>query len=458
VVKKNIVFSRPKYLKIRITMKRISTLLSILSISIAQTFAQSWLPMGSGLGTSTESVKAIAESPSHELYAGGNFTGGSGSYLAKWNGSSWDIVGTGVNGPIYALICKNNEVYVGGAFTSAGGVSVNNFAKWSGGVWSDVGGGFNDQVNCIYVASDPSGTIYAGGRFSQSGTNTMNHVSKLVSGVWTQVGTGISSVVNSIAEYGGSVYAGTENVASPVSKFDGSSWSTVSGISGGKVYALASFSGYLYAGGDFSVPTFAASKYNGTSWSTIQTTFGSSDKIYALSPRFSTVMYIGGKFSNLGIPGSQSSFIARINSPITPIQSITVTSSTIDGEVYAIGNLSGKVIAGGKFANPATNIAITSTTIGVNELSNIVVEKNFFPNPVHGSANLVVTTSERLKNPGLQVFDLQSRLIDNLKVDQTLNNNSIEFKIDCSDLARGNYYYLLTEDGQSVLSDKFVVE
>jgi len=439
-------------------MKKISTLL-VLLISLAQTkgIAQTWETMATGLGSSTETVKVIASSSGNEIYAGGTFSG-SVSYLARWTGSSWVQVGSGINGPVYALAFKNNDLYIGGSFTLAGGVTVSNVAKYniSTGVWSDVGGGFNGQVNCLYV-SPTSGTLFAGGSFSQSGTDPMNHISKLVSTTWTQIGSGISAVVNSIAEFQNTQWAGCDNTSAPVQKYGVSGWVGETAVYGGKVYALATFSNNLYAGGDFSSPTFAASRFDGTTWGTIQTTFSPSDKIYAFSARFSTVLYIGGKFTNLGIPGSTASYIARINSPTTPIQTITLTSSTIGGEVYAIGNMSGKVIAGGKFSSPATNVAITSTTIDVNELADLVVNKNFYPNPVNGKAHLVINTKEKLKNPGIKIYGIQSQLLTDLSIEKTVNNNEIGFIIDCANLPTGNYFYMVTENEKNVLSDNFVV-
>ncbi len=439
-------------------MKKISTLLLLLfSLTKIDGVAQSWETMSTGLGSSTESVKAIAESPGHEIYAGGTFTG-SVSYLAHWTGSSWTAVGSGVNGPVYALAFKNNDLYIGGSFSLAGGVTVSNIAKYniSTGVWSDVGGGFNGQVNCLFVSAT-SGTLFAGGAFSLSGGNTMNHISKLVSTTWTQIGSGISAVVNSIAEFQNTQWAGCENTSAPVQKYGVSGWVGETGISGGKVYALASFSNNLYAGGDFTTPTFAAARFDGTSWGTIQTTFSPSDKIYAFSARYNTVLYIGGKFTNLGIPGSTASYIARINSPTTPIQTITLTSSTIGGEVYAIGNQSGKVIAGGKFSSPATNVAITSTTIDVNELSDLVINKSFYPNPVVDKAYISISTKERLKNPQIKIFGIQSQLITDLTIERTINNNEINFTVDCSTLPSGNYFYMVTENEKSVVTDHFIV-
>jgi len=49
--------------------------------------------------------------------------------------SSWQNlgIGPGLNGPVYAIAVSGGNVYVGGRFTNAGGVSgANNLARWDG--------------------------------------------------------------------------------------------------------------------------------------------------------------------------------------------------------------------------------------------------------------------------------------------------------------------------------------
>jgi hypothetical protein len=62
---------------------------------------------------------------SPDLYAGGDFTlaGGTGaSQIAKWDGSIWSALGSGLNSVVYALAAPNRDLlYVGGNFTTAGG-------------------------------------------------------------------------------------------------------------------------------------------------------------------------------------------------------------------------------------------------------------------------------------------------------------------------------------------------
>lgn len=67
-----------------------------------------------------------------ELYAGGNFSN-SGSTavngIAKWDGGSWNPVGSGLDGTAYAMQVYDGELIVGGSFSDAGGVAVENIAS-----------------------------------------------------------------------------------------------------------------------------------------------------------------------------------------------------------------------------------------------------------------------------------------------------------------------------------------
>ena len=439
-------------------MKKTLLSLTIIMSTLLSSNGQIWNTMALGLGNNSNAVKAIAENPvTHEIYAGGTFTG-TLNYLAKWNGTSWIELGTGVSGPVYALAFKNQELYVGGLFSSAGGVAVNNIAKWAGSAWSDVGGGFNDQVNCIFINS-LSGSVYAGGKFSLASGLAMNHISKLVSTTWNQMGAGIGANVNAITEYNSSIYCGSDMTSTPLNRYDGTSWSAIpsTDLTGGKIYALASYGGSLYVGGDFSIPTFAAAKFNGTTWGTIQTNFGVNDKVYALYKGYNNILYLGGKFTNLGV-GGLASYAAKITSVTNPIQTITLSTSTVNGEVYAISSQSYKPVIGGTFSSPATNVAITSVSISVEELNDLIIEKSFFPNPAHERATLTVSTKQNFLKPDIKLFDLQSRSIGNVPTTIENKNNSFEITLDLHSLAPGNYYYTVTEEGKAVFSDKFIVE
>jgi hypothetical protein len=65
---------------------------------------------------------------SSDLYAGGDFItagGVSANYIAKWNGSSWNALGSGIGGAYHpyvtALALMGSNLYAGGDFSIAGG-------------------------------------------------------------------------------------------------------------------------------------------------------------------------------------------------------------------------------------------------------------------------------------------------------------------------------------------------
>jgi hypothetical protein len=301
--------------------------------------------------------------------------------------------------------------------------------------------------------------VIAGGKFTASGTTSLLHVAKLNSNTWTSMGAGINSNVNALEEHNSVLHAGCDGPAELVYKYDGSTWSPLSGLSSGKVLALASFDNYLYAGGDFNAPSPAGARHDGSTWSTMITAFSPTDVINAfyVSP---VSLYLGGKFSNLGIPGSATSFAAKVDSTAFPIEAITIQSSMLNGEVYALGflqvvNAPDVIYAGGQFSSH-NNVSFAATTIGIDDVNNLISQKSIFPNPVYNYASVKITSTTSLKNPELKVFDLQSKL---MKIDITTkqNNNNLEFTLNCNGLASGNYYYILFSDGKATATEKFVV-
>ena len=114
---------------------------------IARWDGSSWSSLGSGLNGT---VFGLAVLPSGDLVAGGTFTtagGAAARYVARWDGSSWSPLGSGMNGDVYALaVLPNGDLVAGGFFTTAGGVAVNRVARWNGTSWSPLGSGMDGEV------------------------------------------------------------------------------------------------------------------------------------------------------------------------------------------------------------------------------------------------------------------------------------------------------------------------
>src|SRR5882724_10938875 len=88
----------------------------------------------------------------------------------KISGQTWENLGTGVSGCstcfVRTLAVYNGELYAGGTFTDAGGIPVNNIARWNGTNWSDVGTGVNNEVSALAVFN---GELFVGGSFTTAG-------------------------------------------------------------------------------------------------------------------------------------------------------------------------------------------------------------------------------------------------------------------------------------------------
>jgi hypothetical protein len=148
--------------------------------SIAKWDGSAWSALGSGMnaGGNCPSVIALAVS-GNNLYAGGAFTTAGGvpaNNVAKWNGSAWSALGSGVNATVYALAVSGTDLYAGGAFTTAGGLPVNSIAKWDGSAWSALGSGVNDGVGAL--AADGAGHLFVGGYFYLAGTNVSPYIAQ----------------------------------------------------------------------------------------------------------------------------------------------------------------------------------------------------------------------------------------------------------------------------------------
>ena len=118
------------------------------------------------------------------LYAGGSFTTAGGvaaNRIAKWDGSSWAALGSGVNERLVNALTVFDDgggpaLYAGGCFTTAGGVAANRIAKWDGSSWAALGSGMNGVVNALTVFDDGGGpALYAGGNFTTAGGVAANN-------------------------------------------------------------------------------------------------------------------------------------------------------------------------------------------------------------------------------------------------------------------------------------------
>jgi len=220
--------------------------------------------------------------------------------VAKWNGSAWSALGSGMDGWVDTLAVLGTDLYAGGHFTTAGGVGANHVAKWDGHAWSALGSGMAGYVYALAV----SGTdVYAGG----------DTLRRWNGSVWLPLGSGMSAgwgspVVFALAVSGSDLYAGGYFTtvggvsANRVAKWNGTTWSALGSGVDGDVRALAVSGSDLYAGGYFTTAGGKASAYAAKA---VLPGFVANDVTYARAPGLSLKIRItdiawGGNLQSLG--------------------------------------------------------------------------------------------------------------------------------------------------------------
>jgi len=111
----------------------------------------------------------------------------SANYVARFNPqtNTWSALGTGssngVNNWVWALAVVGNEVVVGGNFTLAGGVSANRVARFNTqtNTWSTLGTGGQNGVNdVVYALAVVGNEVFVGGGFTSAGGVSANRVAR----------------------------------------------------------------------------------------------------------------------------------------------------------------------------------------------------------------------------------------------------------------------------------------
>ncbi|MBL9076385.1 MAG: hypothetical protein JNL08_02710 [Planctomycetes bacterium] len=255
------------------------TMLGFTSASrIATWNGSTWNTMGGGLDNSIVSrVNSIAQLPNGDLVVGGWFSTVGGvacNKIARWNGSAWSPLGSGMDLNVYALaVLPTGDLVAAGNFTTAGGVPCANIARWNGSAWSPLGAGTNNSIAALAVLAD--GRLVAGGSFTSAGGAPATRIAVWDGSVWAPLGTGLQGSGASVAALlalpnGDLLAAGNFTgagglTANRVARWNGSVWSPLGLGLGGAftiVNALTQLAnGDVAAGGSFTSSGAAATNH-----------------------------------------------------------------------------------------------------------------------------------------------------------------------------------------------------
>ena len=317
-----------------------------------------WSALGSGVGVSSGTfikVEAIAIDSNNNVYVGGYFTiagGVSANYIAMWNPttSTWSTLNDGdYNGVDYQVeaiaIDSNNNVYIGGVFQNVGGITAKAIAMWNPNTstWSNLGSSTELNASVNSIAIDSNNNVYVGGNFTIPGINYM--------GMW-----------------------------------NGTTWSglTNPGFNDTVMAIAIDSNNNVYVGGFFTSPTnyIAVWNPNNSTWSSLG--YGVNGTVYSIAIDSNNNVYVGGAFDYAGG--------VLINSTIAMWNQTAGTWSALgvgvnsDTDSIAIDS-NNNVYVGGYFTsaggNPANRIAMwngnTWSTLGIgvnNTVYSIAIDSN----------------------------------------------------------------------------------
>ncbi|MCU0867811.1 MAG: hypothetical protein MUC36_28835 [Planctomycetes bacterium] len=275
-----------------------------------------WAPFGAGLDIH---VRALVALPNGELLAAGDNPGlaGPSFQVARWNGSTWLPLAAGFSdqgGPFEiraATVLPNGDLVVAGLFTVAGGTPANNIARWNGTTWSALGTGLGVAVDALTTM--PNGDLVAGGRFTVVGGLPATGVARWNGSVWTPLGLVPSNFVTALASLpNGDLLAGFnlslsgQGATSTLRRWNGSVWSQVGSVTmpGQMLRIEVLLNGdFLAAGGDLGG---FCQRWNGVAWSPLGASPDAPVHTSTHLPNFFLNIVIGGAFTSLGSTPARS--------------------------------------------------------------------------------------------------------------------------------------------------------
>ncbi len=337
----------------RAVLAAVSLFLSIPFTACASYDSIEWVPLRSlNLQPEGATINAVVTNGAY-IYVGGNFTnigGVNASCVARWNGTAWEALGSGLEGRYYQDMNNTWEttaanvksmvrdasgnIYVGGSFGRAGGIEAWGVAKWNGSSWSALPGrGFpcrwyGNWVPCDYQIVECvqmlGNDLYVGGMLFNAGDSVgVTNVARLSNNAWQGVGSGLgrgsAERVYSLGAYGSTIIAGGNfqtngartaacrrlaqwNPGTPATD-----WQSFAGGVDDIPYGILSDGNDLIVGGKFTSVGSAASpvaasriaRYSGTlsQWQPMGEGFANGD-VFALARHPDGRIFAGGTFTN----------------------------------------------------------------------------------------------------------------------------------------------------------------
>ena len=427
--------------------------------------AYNYAMMGAG---TNGSVNEILPAPAGDVvYVGGEFSEVNGNLtvnnIAEWRngiaGFSWLNMNGGVNGPVYAMILFNGDLYVGGHFTIAGNKNVTNIARWDGIEWHAVG----YLPDVVYDLEIHNNELIAGGAFAAPASLGIARVARWDGSVWNYVGNNfINDTVFDVLSAKGDLYVagaftGTEmGSVLHVAKLENGLWSSMGNDISTVARALTIHNDTIYVGGDIQSSVSVEKglwKWDGQNWINIPLYVSSFDNKPYINKMVShgNSLVIAGKFDYFPLVGTALRNVAKV----PEVGNHLISIGNFDSTVNTVASQSSYLYIGGLFdqingAGDFNHIVYTDFTLGVEPVQGEGKLVQVHPNPFRDLATIKV--SHIKKGQELRIFDIAGKEV--MKINELKQDNVISG----AGMATGTYFYQLYENGRILEKGKMVIQ
>lgn len=316
-------------------------------------YAGSWAPLAGGQGASGP-VECFGTWNGMTIM-GGRFgrAGAVAGVIAAWDGDAWTPLGSGIPATfgqsVESVVAFGDDLVVGGAFSTAGGVAANKIARYDGAQWHAMGPGSLATVSGLLVLDD---VLYANGYWS--GQQTLGRWN---GADFTPLGTGVAGGTQILYGLGsfqddpvmGGGFTSVDGVsANNIARWDGNAWQPLGAGTSGAVFAIQQVGNLLYVGGVFQqaggAPASNVAAWDGANWHALGS--GVNGRVFDLTSHGNDV-YVTGEFTQAG--GQPARYVARWDGAAWhPL------GSGLDAEGHAVASLDGGVWVGGEFVTAGT--------------------------------------------------------------------------------------------------------
>jgi len=440
-----------------------------------------WLGSLTG-GDGLDETVYVIESFGQDLYVGGKFTHlGSDtlSYLATFDGVSqtWTQVPGefSLAASVWAILKDGDYLYVGGTFNAIDNIRVNNVARLHlpSSTWEALGSGNTKGVNnSVHTLLKVDNQLYVGGTFSQAGGQSASRIARLntETNAWEALGGGVDGRVSILAQHNQHLYVGGHfnrangTFSRRIARFDMQTdqWYHFTQDLDGNVEDMLVHNNQIYLTGAFqfarsgggSIPRIARLDPESMSWHNIGngSLSAGGQKLLVHDQK----LYVAGGFARLDSHPEldNASRIAvydfeqqEWSALGSGLNDLAYTLAVSDNHLYVGGTFS---TAGGKPASRFARWDIDDTSTSVHTAAEIPTAVHLhqnYPNPF----NPATTIRFDLHQPSyvtLEVFDLLGRRVSSL-ADGDFAAGSHQVVFDAGRLAGGVYIYRLQTPGQS---------